>query len=53
MDAERIAQWRTEGMSDAEIGRRLGVTAERLRELLGEPSSDEPDDNGPNTAGVR
>lgn len=54
MDPDRIRQWRTEGLSDAEIGHRLGVSADRLRELIGEPAADDPDDDHrPNTAPVR
>ncbi|HYE42939.1 MAG TPA: hypothetical protein VEA15_06040 [Caulobacteraceae bacterium] len=54
MDADRIRQWRDEGLSDAEIGHRLGVSADRLRQLLQEPAVDDrDDDHRPNTDPVR
>lgn len=47
IDADAVRRWREQGLSDAEIGRRLGVSAERLRELahLAVPAG--PDDNRP------
>jgi len=56
LDRETIDRWRAADMSDAEIGRRLGVSAGRLRELLGEAepdAGDRNDDNDPNTAAAR
>ena len=56
LDRETIANWRAQDMSDAEIGRRLGVSAEGLRALLGEAEpegGDRDDDNRPNDAPVR
>lgn len=53
LDPETIARWRALGLSDAEIGRRLGVSADRLRALTRAKSPTVPDDDGPNRAGVR
>jgi hypothetical protein len=53
---DSIALWRQEGLSDAEIGRRLGVSADRLREIAHDPAHDdapEADDNTPNHADIR
>jgi len=52
--ASTVRQWREQGLSDAEIGRRLGISADGLRDLLGEPHRGDPDDdNEPNTAPTR
>lgn len=51
IDREAIGRWRAQSMTDAEIGHRLGVSARRLREILGEPEEAEPaevDDHRPN-----
>jgi hypothetical protein len=58
--ADAVMTWHAQGMSFAEIGRRLGVSPDRLREImaeagvdpadLGDPSTD---DDTPNTAPVR
>jgi hypothetical protein len=53
-DRDRVMTWWREGMSLSEIGRRLGVSADVLRESLGDlDPGPEPDDNGPNIAPVR
>lgn len=48
LDPDLIRLWRAEGLSDAEIGRRLGVSAERLRDLAGLSAPAGRDDNRPN-----
>lgn len=54
LDRDVIAAWRLEGLTDAEIGHRLGVSAQRLRALLGEPEpAVDDDDHHPNTDPVR
>lgn len=56
IDREAIDRWRSQSMTDAEIGHRLGVSAEKLREILGEPIEPQPgevDDHRPNDARVR
>jgi hypothetical protein len=53
IDPEAVARWRELGLSDAEIGRRLGVSADALRDLSGSDQPIGPDDNPPNTAEVR
>jgi len=57
IDAQAVQEWRAQGLSLAEIGHRLGVSADRLAELMAEqgvdPGDGEPDDHGPNTADVR
>lgn len=53
IDPEAVARWRELGLSDAEIGRRLGVSAEALRDLAGAERPAGPDDNTPNSAEVR
>lgn len=54
MEKHQIEAWRREGLNDAEIGRRLGVSAEQLREHLGEPPpAPEQDDNFVNRQPVR
>jgi DNA-directed RNA polymerase specialized sigma24 family protein len=53
---DAIRTWRREGLSYAEIGRRLGVSADRIREILGDETPEgfkEIDDNAPNTQPVR
>lgn len=53
-DRDRVMTWWREGMNLAEIGRRLGVSADVLRRSLGEMDpGPEPDENCPNTAPVR
>lgn len=58
-DAATVLEWRAQGLSLAEIGHRLGLSAERLREVLAEAGADPhdlddgPDDHRPNTAEVR
>ena len=57
---DAVMTWHAQGMSFAEIGRRLGVSADKLREIMaevgvdpgemGDPSSD---DDANNTAPVR
>jgi len=54
LDRDAIATWRLEGLSDAEIGHRIGLSARALREALGEPEpAADDDDHRPNTAPVR
>ncbi len=53
IDSEAVARWRELGLSDAEIGRRLGVSADALRESAGADGPAAPDDDEPNTAQVR
>ena len=57
---DAVMAWHAQGMSFAEIGRRLGVSADRLREIMTEAGVDpadmdrrEHDDDKPNTAEVR
>jgi len=56
-DLDTVRQWQAQGLTLAEIGHRLGVSADRLGELLeeagGNPAPGGPDDHRPNTAGVR
>jgi uncharacterized protein (DUF433 family) len=58
MDPETILTWRRQGVSLAEIGHRLGVSAERVQEMLAEQGvetelSPGEDDHGPNAEPVR
>ena len=57
IDAQAVEEWRAQGLSLAEIGHRLGVSADRLAELMTEQGADPgdrgPDDHEPNTAEVR
>ena len=57
---DAVMTWHAQGMSFAEIGRRLGVSPDRLREIMAEAGVDpaemdrpEHDDDTPNTAEVR
>jgi hypothetical protein len=57
---DAVMTWHAQGMSFAEIGHRLGVSADRLRQIMGEAGvdaseMDDPstDDDGPNKAEVR
>lgn len=50
-DRDKVMTWWREGMSLAEIGRRLGVSADQLRRSLGDMDpGPEPDENWPNIA---
>ena len=58
--ADAVMTWHAQGLSFAEIGRRLGVSPEKLREIMAEAGVDpaemdrpEHDDDKPNTAEVR
>ena len=58
--ADAVMTWHAQGMSFAEIGHRLGVSPEKLREIMAEAGVDpaemdrpEHDDDKPNKAGVR
>jgi hypothetical protein len=53
IDPEAVARWRELGLSDAEIGRRLGVSAEALRDLAGLNRPVGPDDDAPDSAALR
>jgi hypothetical protein len=57
---DAVMTWHAQGMSFAEIGHRLGVSPDRLREIMAEAGVDpdvmdrpEHDDDGPNKAEVR
>jgi len=57
---DAVMTWHAQGMSMAEIGHRLGVSPERLREIMAEAGVDPAamdgpaqDDDKPNTAEVR
>jgi hypothetical protein len=52
-DENPIRVWRREGLSYAEIGRRLGVSPERLRDLVDDHTPDEGEDDEPDSAPVR
>ena len=58
--ADAVMTWHAQGMSFAEIGHRLGVSPEKLREIMAEAGVDPAemdrpghDDDKPNKAGVR
>jgi hypothetical protein len=58
--ADAVMTWHAQGMSFAEIGHRLGVSPEKLREIMAEAGVDpaemdrpEHDDDKSNKAGVR
>lgn len=53
IDSAAVARWRALGLSDAEIGRRLGVSADRLRDLVTDVSEPDSDDNAVDAAEVR
>lgn len=57
IDAQAVRDWRAQGLSLAEIGHRLGVSAQRLSELMAEqgvdPGDGRLDDHRPNSAEVR
>ncbi len=58
MEPDTILMWRRQGVSLAEIGHRLGVSAERVQELLAEQGirtelAPGEDDHGPNSEPVR
>lgn len=54
IDPDTIARWRSLGLTDAEIGRRLGLSGQALREQLdADPRPVGPDDNRPNDAETR
>ena len=57
---DAVMAWHAQGMSFAEIGHRLGVSPERLREIMAEAGVDPgqmdgpaQDDHLPNRSGVR
>ena len=57
---DAVMTWHAQGMSIAEIGHRLGVSPDKLREIMAEAGVDqaemdrpEHDDDKPNTAEVR
>ena len=58
--SDAVMAWHAQGMSFAEIGRRLGVSPDKLREIMAEAGVDaaemdgpEHDDDKPNKAEVR
>ncbi len=59
MDVTALLDWHRQGFSFAEIGHRLGLSGERVRELLAEQgldvdaTGDRQDDHKPNDDAVR
>ncbi|HEX8233550.1 MAG TPA: hypothetical protein VF559_09435 [Caulobacteraceae bacterium] len=58
IDVQTVLDWQAQGLTLAEIGHRLGISADLLREVLSEAGADTggldgPDDHRPNTAEVR